>query len=245
MNYYEVLGVQRDATDEEVRHAYLAKAAQLRPERFVEAPDDVIAAVNRASVVIGEAWNVLGDVALRARYDSELDQAGQISVETHGHRSTWRHRHAEHVWAMERELGLPLTSVLGVQPPNGDDASKPYPDDAQFEGLAGKVMSPSQQWLVSPIYDPLACLETLANWLGPHEKISRTVTVPNVCGMRASEVFYAVAQADLRINFVRLTEHPTGDGIVVDQHPPAGVPVRRNSTLTVQVVHKSVGQSET
>jgi beta-lactam-binding protein with PASTA domain len=64
------------------------------------------------------------------------------------------------------------------------------------------------------------------------------VTVPDVRRLRASEAFYAVGQSDLRIKFVRLTEHPAGgDGIVVDQDPSPGSSVRRSSTVTVQVVH--------
>jgi beta-lactam-binding protein with PASTA domain len=42
---------------------------------------------------------------------------------------------------------------------------------------------------------------------------------------------------------VRLTDNPVGDGIVVAQDPVAGARVRRHSTLTIQVVHRSADDS--
>ena len=76
MNYYEVLGLPRDASPEEVRHAYSAKAMQLAPARADGAPTEVVDAVNRARAVIDDAGRILGDAALRARYDSEIDPHG-------------------------------------------------------------------------------------------------------------------------------------------------------------------------
>ena len=74
--------------------------------------------------------------------------------------------------------------------------------------------------------------------MGPHPRVGRTVTVPDVTGMRAADAFDAVALADLRIAFVRLTDDTGGgQGIVVDQDPPAGSSAARNSTLTVHVVY--------
>jgi curved DNA-binding protein CbpA len=230
--YYEVLGVPRDATEAELRHAYLAKVAQLRPERFAEAPVEVTAALDRASALMDEAWRTLGDPGLRAEYDRDLE-AGVDS----------RLRRAERVWALERQLGWTLSPAYGLEPPKAPPgqaslrpahAERPHPE-SEGAGLAGGASVPTDRGDVSPAF---ASLEVLADWLGPHRRLPKTVTVPRVEGMRASEAFYAVAQADLEINFVRLTENPTGgDGLVVDQDPPPGTLVRRHSRLTVHVVH--------
>lgn len=200
-------------------------------------------AVSSATVAIEAAWHVLGDAALRRQYDGELQASGAIVAEPAGPVPGWRRHHAEHVWAIERQLGVPLTSVLGVRPPSAP--STELPPVAPDEGLAGPPMTRSEGLLpVSPLIDPLDPLEKIASWLAPAHLPSRTVVVPNVCGLHASEVFYAVAREDLRINFVRLTENPTGDGVVVDQDPAAGSSVRRNSTLTVQVVYPADGVNE-
>jgi len=237
VDYYEVFGIPRDASSEEVRHAYLAKTSQLHRDELAGAPDDVVNAVNKASATFDEAWATLGDAVVRAHYDAEFQLLEGIGSDAPSpSRSSWRRRHAEHVWAMERELGNPLTPVLGLHPPAPGDPIAKAPGDVP--GLADGGMSPSQEWLASPLFDPLADLETIADWFAPHPRPSKTVTVPDVCRMHASDAFYEVAKADLQINFVRLTDDPTGgDGIVVDQDPAPGTSVRRHSKLTVQVVY--------
>lgn len=240
MNYYEILGAPEDATQEELHQAYLAKQAQLAPERFVGAPDDVLGAVKRASVVVDQAWNVLGEVALRGNYDADLSlsatNAEHAPSEAH---EGWRRHHAEHVWAMERQLGLPFTSVLGIHPSTADGTGSRH-----LEGLVKPPMLPSEEWLASPLYDPLSAAERIADFLAPSGRADPHVTVPNVCGLRGSQAWWPAAAVDLRLSVVRLSEHPAGDGIVVDQDPPAGTKVRRRSTLTIQVVWDSVDSSE-
>jgi hypothetical protein len=246
MNYYEVLGVSPDASAEEVRHGYLAKVEKMRPEQFTGASEEVLAAATQAGSVIERAWHVLADPLRRAQHDRELGEKSDPVPNT-------KLVHAEHVWAMERELGLSPSAVFGFEPPpddrsvdvsggatersDRDDVGKG--DDATSKvGLADDVSSPSRRWGVSPVHDPLAGLEAVADWLAPHPRLSRMVTVPEVRTLRASEAFYLVAKADLRINFVRLTENPAGaDGIVVDQDPLPGASVPRHSELIIQVVH--------
>ena len=220
MNYYEVLGVPPNATQDDVHHAYLAKAEQLTPERFAAASEEVRTAVSRASVAIDAAWHVLSDVALRAHYDSDVTLSGSGADNERDERSSWRRRHAEHVWDMERGLGLSLTSVLGVHPSSRVATSQ----DEYPKGLADQAIAPDEEWLASPLYDPYASLERIADFF-----------VPSVCGIRGSEVWYAVARADLHIKCVWLTDHPSGDGIVVTQDPLAGTTARRFSTLTIEI----------
>lgn len=165
MSHYETLGVPRDATLDEIRHAYLAKAAQLRPERFAGAPANVVAAVEEAEGVIDEAWRVLGDEVLRADYDRELLEQDD----------SYRAR-AESVWAMERELGWPLSPVFGLEPPqvipgsyraaapSAAEGPGALPARSGGVGLAGPVSVPSQRGDVFPL---ITSLETIANWLAP------------------------------------------------------------------------------
>ena len=239
MNHYDTLGISRDASAEQIRHAYLAKISRLSPERFEGSTSDVAGALAQASRMVDVAWRVLGNPASRAEYDSEL--AADPTVGSHSRRA-----HAEHVWVMERELDWPLSPAFGLSPPNALSASAPARKGAEGNGsedgrtgseggLARQASYPSRGGDVSPIF---GSLEALADWLGPHPRVERNVVVPDVCGMRASEAFDAVALADLQIHFVRLTENPEGgDGTVVDQDPPAGMSVRRHSSVTVQVVY--------
>jgi len=72
VNYYQVLGAPEDATQEELHQAYLAKQAQLAPERFAGAPDDVLGAMRRALVTVDQAWSMLGDEALRGNDEADI-----------------------------------------------------------------------------------------------------------------------------------------------------------------------------
>ena len=69
VTWYDVLGVLPDATVDQVRRAYDAKAGLLRSELVAGAPSPVIAAASRAREILGTAERVLADPANRARYD--------------------------------------------------------------------------------------------------------------------------------------------------------------------------------
>jgi hypothetical protein len=68
--HYETLGVEPDASRDEIRAAYRARVEELDPETWPGAAEerrDRAAAVNRA-------WNVLSDPFQKERYDADLDR---------------------------------------------------------------------------------------------------------------------------------------------------------------------------
>lgn len=66
VDHYKVLEVRRDATTEDIQHAYRAFALRYHPDRNKE-PD----ALSKMSA-INEAWAVLGDPARRREYDASV-----------------------------------------------------------------------------------------------------------------------------------------------------------------------------
>lgn len=70
MNPYAVLGVEPDATDAEIRRAYLALARRFHPDAN-PGGEDRMRAVN-------EAWAVLGDRARRAAWDRRMPDPGFV-----------------------------------------------------------------------------------------------------------------------------------------------------------------------
>lgn len=68
-NYYEILGVGRKATDEEIKSAYRKLVKQYHPDLH---PNDANAAAKFKEV--NEAHEVLSDPQKRAAYDYELDR---------------------------------------------------------------------------------------------------------------------------------------------------------------------------
>ena len=67
-NHYEVLGVQKDATDSEIRKAYYRLAREWHPDKN-KSPD-----AEEMFKKIGGANEILSDPNKRSAYDSELDQ---------------------------------------------------------------------------------------------------------------------------------------------------------------------------
>src|SRR6059058_3776414 len=63
-DYYEVLGVQRTATSEEVKRAYRKLAVQFHPDKNPEDPN-----AEEKVKELGEAYDVLMDGDKRAAYD--------------------------------------------------------------------------------------------------------------------------------------------------------------------------------
>jgi hypothetical protein len=69
ITWYDILGALPDAPSEDLRQAYDAKAALLRPELLSDAPSKVVTAATRAQGIIDAAQRVLGDPVHRQRYD--------------------------------------------------------------------------------------------------------------------------------------------------------------------------------
>ena len=65
-NYYEVLGVDRDATSEQIRRAYLTKVKEVHPD--VSAHPDA----NRLTAILHDARDILLDDKNRRQYDNDL-----------------------------------------------------------------------------------------------------------------------------------------------------------------------------
>lgn len=62
--YYDVLGIQPDATPTEIKKAYRRKAMETHPDKHPDDPD-----AQRKFQDVGEAYQVLSDESLRKRYD--------------------------------------------------------------------------------------------------------------------------------------------------------------------------------
>lgn len=84
-DYYDILGVSRNASDEEIKRAYRRLAKQYHPDRTKNDP-----AATAKFKEVSEAYEVLSDKQKRAQYD-QFGKAGVGHVEDHNGRKvyTW------------------------------------------------------------------------------------------------------------------------------------------------------------
>ncbi len=84
VTHYEALGVSMDATEPEIRQAYLQLARQFHPD-FHPIENGARASAERRMQRINEAWTVVSDPTQRERYDRSLSlRSDATEVSTSG-----------------------------------------------------------------------------------------------------------------------------------------------------------------
>lgn len=68
-DYYEVLGVQKSASADEIKKAYRKMAIKYHPDKFAQSSEDERKAAEEKFKEAAEAYDVLSDADKRARYD--------------------------------------------------------------------------------------------------------------------------------------------------------------------------------
>ena len=73
LNYYQLLGLSREANFSEIRKAYHRRARSIHPDRFFEYPDpEIRVSIDRIFKRVAEAYTVLRDDEKRKHYDHGL-----------------------------------------------------------------------------------------------------------------------------------------------------------------------------
>ncbi|MDE6298332.1 MAG: DnaJ domain-containing protein, partial [Muribaculaceae bacterium] len=68
-DYYDVLGVSKSASADEIKKAYRKMAIKYHPDKYSQSPEDERKAAEEKFKEAAEAYDVLSDADKRARYD--------------------------------------------------------------------------------------------------------------------------------------------------------------------------------
>lgn len=78
MNYFEILGVSRSASSDEIKMAYLALTRTYHPDKnYAKATADLRTLADQIFSMVHTAYEVLSNVASRQAYESDLHQGSQ------------------------------------------------------------------------------------------------------------------------------------------------------------------------
>ncbi len=72
-DYYKILGVQRSASDAEIKKAYRKMALKCHPDRFASKSESEKTAAEAQFKDVNEAYGVLSDATKKSRYDAGVD----------------------------------------------------------------------------------------------------------------------------------------------------------------------------
>lgn len=72
-DYYKILGVTKQATEDEIKKAYRKRALVHHPDRHANSTDEEKKEQERKFKELGEAYTVLSDPVKKSRYDSGQD----------------------------------------------------------------------------------------------------------------------------------------------------------------------------
>ena len=76
IDYYKVLGVARDASSNDIKHAFRKLALECHPDRHVQSSHSSKEVAGHKFRQVSEAYEVLGDKAKRVAYNKGTQYAG-------------------------------------------------------------------------------------------------------------------------------------------------------------------------
>ena len=72
-NYYRIVGVERDASEDDIKKAYRKRALHFHPDRHPGATEQQRQGFEKEFKELGQAYGVLSDPVKKSRYDNEQE----------------------------------------------------------------------------------------------------------------------------------------------------------------------------
>ena len=132
-DYYEILGVPRNASAADVRKAYALKAREQHPDRFADPAQKKEAEVRFTEITA--AFNALANDRSRAEYDASLQRPSQATPEAIAQGAYERALDRLEHRAFHEAVELLRTSV------------QLQPGDARYHAALGQALAKNPNWV--------------------------------------------------------------------------------------------------
>ena len=135
MNYYQILGIDEQATEDQIKQAYRKLAKQYHPDLH---PGDAKAEARFKDIV--EAYEILGNSKKRKAYDQKRKKASKVRAKKTGTQTTApemdMHNFAKQ---MESYFGFAFSGTAESKKTNKENKQQGNPLDMtkMFEGFMG------------------------------------------------------------------------------------------------------------
>jgi curved DNA-binding protein CbpA len=83
IDYYQILGIKRNATPEEVKESYLYWVNILHPDRMLKVPEHIRTKAEEDLKKVNEAYGVLSDRRKRAQYNKKIGVSVDVEIRSY------------------------------------------------------------------------------------------------------------------------------------------------------------------
>ena len=211
MDYYEILGIAKDAPAPDVRKAYLRLVRERHPDRFQDPAEKGKA--EEFLKQLTEAFNTLSNDRSRQQYDADLAKP-KLSAPAEIAEDAYQ-RAAQMMQAGDFQEALNLLR----------SAVHHMPDEPRYHGALAKVLSKNPHWVREAMEQLEHCIRLKPNDPGPHYEMARLYLGQGLKKRAARSIETALRLAPNHPEIKRLAAEigPPNPGDVTDPGGPGGL----------------------
>jgi TonB family protein len=162
-DYYRILGVRPDATQDEIKEAWIFFVKAFHPDKFARSSQRQQTVAQERTKAVNEAYDILSDATRRAAYDHEYARNNRAEASP-----PQSPRSPPPTASRNTESGRPKDQASGPSPPPRDSTSRAYTsanDNGAQATRAAKTNPPAEQSRTEPLSPVLHGAGLYIAWL--------------------------------------------------------------------------------
>ena len=146
VNYYDILGVSRTASAEEIKKAFRKLAKECHPDLFQDRSQEEIEKITKKFQTISNAYDIIGDETKRQEYDRQFAEYERRQAERRAQREQAKHQANEQSSSYSHQQGTRQSRTSYSSSTRGEQARRkeePKKEETGFKKAFGDV---KQAW---------------------------------------------------------------------------------------------------